>query len=172
MSFICLNFGIWRNIAIFATFDSSNSPLCWDPCLELICLNFGIWRNIATLDLSNSPLCWDPCLEFWDLAKYRQIRHFRHCLHFWTYLDKRAETRSSFRRCSLFLNMSFISFFAVYFTAILVRSILCTTRLCPFTDLSFTPDNRFMSPWVDTTVVCINIHWTRIAVTDRRRKTK
>ena len=36
-------------------------------------------------------------------------------------LDKRAETRSSFRRCSLFLDMTFILFFVVYFTAILAR---------------------------------------------------
>ena len=32
-------------------------------------------------------------------------------------LDKKAETRSSFSRCSLFLNMAFILFFVVYFTA-------------------------------------------------------
>ena len=47
-------------------------------------------------------------------ASFRFRNHFR-------VLDKRAETRLSFRRCSLFLNMTFILFFAVYFTTFLVR---------------------------------------------------
>ena len=50
LEFIRLKFGLWQNIVKFAILSnlphSSNSPLCWYPCLKLIRLHFGLWRNI------------------------------------------------------------------------------------------------------------------------------
>ena len=104
--FVCLFVCLFSVVSMFVLGDiissnspylpnlphSSNSPLCWYLCLELSRLHFGLWqiknrqirrirrirRFVGTLVLS---------LFAWrSLAKYCQIRHFRHCLHFWTYL--------------------------------------------------------------------------------------
>ena len=52
---------------------------------------FGNFDEILPADLTIlasllGPLSQAHSSEVWDLVKYRQIRHFRHCLHFWTYL--------------------------------------------------------------------------------------
>ena len=51
LEFSRLNFGLWQNIVKFALLSnlphSSNSPLCWYPCLNLSRLHFGIGRNIV-----------------------------------------------------------------------------------------------------------------------------
>ena len=85
------------DLTILANTQITNSPLSWDPCLDSP--HFGIWRNIVIFAIFVTfaefvelaaflgPLSRAHSPQFWDLAKYRQIRHFRHCLHFWTYLD-------------------------------------------------------------------------------------
>ena len=85
---------------------------------DIKCLFLQPWNEISSLHVNT---VWNHnVIPVWN-------SHRCEFSHVNTPLDKRTETRSSFRRCSLFLNKTFIVFFVVYFTAILVRWILMYT---------------------------------------------
>ena len=74
------------------------SPLSSDPSLSLNLSNLELWWNFAEIAIFAEfptfaefavfvgPFPFAHFLKRWILAKFRRIPHFRHCVHFWTYL--------------------------------------------------------------------------------------
>lgn len=71
---------------------SFNLLLLWYPSLELMFSNVALWQNFVEFVIFILffafvvPLSQADSLKCRPLAKFHQIRHFRRCVHFWTYL--------------------------------------------------------------------------------------